>query len=122
MMTGTRSGGSSRTTSTRPIEGRYAGMTTARRRLSRFNTQLKHAAGAVCKSFANALFWYIRPMRNLHRALVCGLLLCVSAFAEKKVINPPEFAPAPGAAAPNFSPGILIDGTLYVSGQIGQDL
>ncbi len=29
----------------------------------------------------------------------------------------PEFAPAP-----MFSPGILVDGTLYISGQIGQDL
>ncbi len=35
---------------------------------------------------------------------------------------PAEFAPAPGAPAGNFSPGILVGGTLYVSGQIGQDL
>ena len=26
------------------------------------------------------------------------------------------------AAAPPFSPGILVDGTLYVAGQLGQDL
>jgi 2-iminobutanoate/2-iminopropanoate deaminase len=38
------------------------------------------------------------------------------------VIAPPEFAPAAGAAASPFSPGILVDGTLYVAGQIGQDL
>lgn len=35
---------------------------------------------------------------------------------------PPEFAPAAGATAPPYSPGILVDGTLYVAGQIGQDL
>ena len=42
--------------------------------------------------------------------------------ATRKVINPPEFAPAPGAPAPMFSPGILVGDTLYVSGQIGQNL
>lgn len=31
-------------------------------------------------------------------------------------------APAEFAANPNFSPGVLVDGTLYVAGQIGQDL
>ncbi len=45
-----------------------------------------------------------------------------SLHAEKKAINPPEFAGAPGAPAPMFSGGILSDGTLYVSGQIGADL
>ena len=34
------------------------------------------------------------------------------------MISPPEFA---GGSA-KFSPGILVDGTLYVSGQVGQDL
>ena len=54
-------------------------------------------------------------MRNL-----CALLILLSLplAAEKKVIVAPEFA---GTTA-NFSPGILVDGTLYVSGQIGQDL
>jgi 2-iminobutanoate/2-iminopropanoate deaminase len=42
--------------------------------------------------------------------------------AAKKVILPPEFVPARGTAAPPYSPGILVDGTLYVSGQIGQNL
>ena len=51
-----------------------------------------------------------------------SLLLAAPAMAEKKVIMPPEFAPKAGAPAPNFSPGILIDGTLYVAGQTGQDL
>lgn len=47
-----------------------------------------------------------------------ALLLAMPSMAQKKVINPPEMA---GGAAP-YSPGILVDGTLYVSGQIGQDL
>jgi len=39
------------------------------------------------------------------------------ALAEKKIIQPKEFA----AGGP-FSPAVLVDGTLYVSGQIGRDL
>lgn len=54
-------------------------------------------------------------MRNLCVLLV---LLALPLAAEKKVISPPEFA----GGTTNFSPGILVDGTLYVSGQIGQDL
>ena len=54
-------------------------------------------------------------MRNLCALLV---LLALPLAAEKKVISPPEFA----GGTTNFSPGILVDGTLYVSGQIGQDL
>jgi 2-iminobutanoate/2-iminopropanoate deaminase len=46
------------------------------------------------------------------------LLATLPLFGEKKPITPPEFA---GAKSP-FSPAILIDGTLYVSGQIGRDL
>ena len=38
--------------------------------------------------------------------------------AEKKVIAVPEL----GAANPNFSAAMLVDGTLYVSGQIGRDV
>jgi 2-iminobutanoate/2-iminopropanoate deaminase len=53
-------------------------------------------------------------MRNLSAVL---LLAALPLLAEKKVIAPPEFA----AGAP-FSPGILAGGTLYVAGQIGQDL
>jgi 2-iminobutanoate/2-iminopropanoate deaminase len=48
--------------------------------------------------------------------------LTAAQAADRKVIAPPEFAPAAGAAAPVFSPGILADGTLYVAGQIGEDL
>ena len=41
----------------------------------------------------------------------------VPVLAEKKIIQPKEFA----AGGP-FSPAVLVDGTLYVSGQIGRDL
>ena len=57
-------------------------------------------------------------MRNNLYALLLGSLLLVTPLAaEKKVIAPPEFT-----GNPPFSPGILVDGTLYVSGQIGRDL
>ncbi len=46
---------------------------------------------------------------------LCGVALL--AAAEKQVVQPKEFAPGRP-----FSPGILADGTLYVAGQIGQDL
>ena len=54
--------------------------------------------------------------------LACVLTLALigataPALAEKKVIQPKEFAPG----GP-FNPAILVDGTLYVSGQIGRDL
>ncbi len=54
--------------------------------------------------------------------LLFALLPMACLHAEKKVINPPEFAGAPGAPAPMFSPGILSDGTLHIAGQIGADL
>ena len=54
----------------------------------------------------------------LRGALLCAAVSTLLLHAEKKVITPPEFA---GSQAP-FSPGILTDGTLYVAGQIGQDL
>ena len=54
--------------------------------------------------------------------LLTALLSMASLHAEKRAINPPEFAGAPGAPAPMFSPGILSDGTLYIAGQIGGDL
>ncbi len=54
--------------------------------------------------------------------LACTLALVLLAAtlplaAEKKIIQPKEFAPG----GP-FNPGVLVDGTLYVSGQIGRDL
>ncbi len=48
--------------------------------------------------------------------LLC-LCLVLPAFAEKKIIYPSEFP-----ANRPFSPGVLVDGTLYVSGQTGADL
>ena len=52
------------------------------------------------------------------RHTICALLmLALPALAAKKPIVPPELA-----VNPNFSAGMLADGTLYVSGQIGQDL
>jgi 2-iminobutanoate/2-iminopropanoate deaminase len=59
----------------------------------------------------------------LRSLLLTALLLLPALHADKRrVIVPPEFAPKPGAPAPMYSPGILIDETLYVSGTIGQDL
>ena len=54
--------------------------------------------------------------------LACVLALALigvatPTLAEKKIIQPKEFAPG----GP-FNPAILVDGTLYVSGQIGRDL
>jgi 2-iminobutanoate/2-iminopropanoate deaminase len=54
----------------------------------------------------------------MRRLLILSLLATLPALADKKTITPPEFA---GAKSP-FSPAILADGTLYVSGQIGRDL
>jgi len=45
------------------------------------------------------------------------LAATLPAFAEKKIIHPKEFPPG----GP-FNPAVLVDGTLYVSGQIGRDL
>src|SRR5579863_4994991 len=55
------------------------------------------------------------------------LLLCCSfaasnALAEKRAIAPKEFTAGAGATGLPYSPGILIDGTLYVAGQVGRDL
>ncbi len=46
------------------------------------------------------------------------MVVALPLAAEKKVIAPPEL----GAANPNFSAAILVDGTLYISGQIGRDV
>ncbi|HWC95193.1 MAG TPA: RidA family protein [Candidatus Sulfopaludibacter sp.] len=57
-------------------------------------------------------------MKTLCALMLAGVLGAVSLQAQKKTIIPPEFA----ASTAPYSPGILVDGTLYVSGQIGQDL
>lgn len=51
----------------------------------------------------------------------CIALLAAPAIAQKKLIAPPESARPAGAPQLPFSPGILIDGTLYVSGTTGSD-
>src|ERR1700686_1913377 len=56
------------------------------------------------------------------RFLLCTLLLiCALSAAEKKAIRPKEFVNAAGPRLP-YTPGILIDGTLYAAGQTGRDL
>lgn len=51
-------------------------------------------------------------------ALLLGLAFAVSAVAaSKKVIQPKDFP-----TGRPFSPGILIDDTLYIAGQTGSDL
>jgi 2-iminobutanoate/2-iminopropanoate deaminase len=58
-------------------------------------------------------------MRHILRtALLFAAVPALLLHAQKKVINPPEF----GAGSPNFSQGIVVDGTLYAAGQIGSDL
>jgi 2-iminobutanoate/2-iminopropanoate deaminase len=56
----------------------------------------------------------------MNLACVLGLVVLGAAMpvlAEKKIIQPKEFAPG----GP-FNAAVLVDGTLYVSGQIGRDL
>lgn len=49
--------------------------------------------------------------------MLISLGAAMPVLAQKKIIQPKEFA----AGGP-FSPAVLADGTLYVSGQIGRDL
>ena len=52
------------------------------------------------------------------KVLLATFLICATVIAaDRKVIQPKEF---PGGRP--FSPGILVDGTLYVAGQTGPDL
>lgn len=57
-------------------------------------------------------------MKTLCTLVVATAIAAASLHAAKKAIVPPEFA---SSTAP-YSPGILVDGTLYVSGTVGQDL
>src|ERR1700676_1851760 len=54
--------------------------------------------------------------------LICCSLAATTAWADKRAIAPKEFTAGPGAPGSPYSPGILIDGTLYVAGQVGRDL
>ncbi|MDQ2947841.1 MAG: RidA family protein [Acidobacteriota bacterium] len=58
---------------------------------------------------------------NICLLALAAMLVTAPLSAEKKAINPPELS-APGAQSLPFSPGVLVDGTLYVAGQIGRDL
>jgi 2-iminobutanoate/2-iminopropanoate deaminase len=53
--------------------------------------------------------------------LLITLLAAASVHAEKRIISPEEFGRQGSASLP-FSPGVLIDGTLYISGQVGGNL
>lgn len=55
-------------------------------------------------------------MRILTFALAAALL-AFPAFAQKKLVQPKEFP-----AGRPFSPGLIVGKTLYVAGQVGQDL
>ena len=55
-------------------------------------------------------------MKRIALLLLC-LCLVFPAFAQKKIIYPPGFP----TAGP-YSPGVLVDGTLYIAGQIGADV
>ena len=54
---------------------------------------------------------------RINTALLGMLLVFSPALCEKRVIQPKQFP-----AGRPFSPGLLVDGTLYVSGQVGNDL
>ena len=56
-------------------------------------------------------------MKLLLAFAVVFLGLTAPALAQKQIIQPKEF-PTGGP----FSPAVLVDGTLYVSGQLGRDL
>lgn len=55
-------------------------------------------------------------MRILTFALAAALLTA-PAFAQKKLVQPKEFP-----TGRPFSPGLIVGKTLYVAGQVGQDL
>jgi len=64
----------------------------------------------------------MKSIGSLSKTIIRTIILlffCLSFFAfgaDKKVILPPGTQPGG-----NYSPGILVDGTLYISGQAGED-
>jgi len=60
----------------------------------------------------------VNPLSKPTIAAVAFVLLCATVLfaADKKIILPPGAEPGG-----NYSPGILVDGTLYISGQGGED-
>ena len=61
------------------------------------------------------------PLRFFVATLLMALTLAAPSLAQKKPVFPSQSSNSPNASTPPFTPGILIDGTLYVSGQIGVD-
>ena len=60
--------------------------------------------------------YYHRLMRSACFTLLFIITVALNLSAEKKVIRPQG-----SSTAGPYSPGILVDGTLYVSGQVGRD-
>jgi 2-iminobutanoate/2-iminopropanoate deaminase len=59
----------------------------------------------------------IRPVLSAGLFLIFALVPSLPSFqTEKRFIYPPGAKPGG-----NYTPGILVDGTLYISGQIGMD-
>jgi 2-iminobutanoate/2-iminopropanoate deaminase len=56
------------------------------------------------------------PKRIVATLSLVALCAGVALGAEKQIVRPPGTKPGG-----NYSPGILVDGTLYVSGQGGED-
>jgi 2-iminobutanoate/2-iminopropanoate deaminase len=56
-------------------------------------------------------------MRIPAALLICFSLAIAAAAADRKVVQPKEFP-----TGRPFSPGILVNGTLYVAGQTGSDI
>ena len=56
-------------------------------------------------------------LRLVRNTLLAVLLIASVASAEKKLVHPKEFP-----KGRPFSPGLMVGNTLYVAGQVGQDL
>jgi 2-iminobutanoate/2-iminopropanoate deaminase len=59
----------------------------------------------------------MEPMKKFALIVLSLVLAGVALAADKKIVYPPEFRPNMP-----FSPGVLVDGTLYCAGQTGSDL
>lgn len=87
----------------------------------------KRTAVSRAKPRSNLTYIFMAPSRGdlwstipMKRACIFAFALLVATtplLAEKKIVQPREFA----SGGP-FNPAVLVDGTLYVSGQIGRDL
>src|SRR5712671_3146894 len=81
----------------------------ASRRSSTSNSNKSRAHAACCK---------LSCMRTILLSLILAASLAAAHKpAQKKVVQPKDFP-----TGRPFSPGILVDGTLYVAGQTGSDV